>query len=312
MKKIIALILALSMLLALCGCGSNQSNREQQGYADQEEFLKAMAKGISNRLKNLDEKERTPEEEAAYYVELVNYELKEIGKYDALTFEDELFNELAHAYINGCKTQLLSAQNYKNGNLYPSLWSAGSSARNAVIVELYSRYNLPLSGEEASQYSVGGTSYSIVVNDATDKKEDAAPYVLGTKVTKNCERGDAVLSLDKVEVKGTQIFFTATNHGDIGFASGGGGGMRVTFYDSDGYELGGNYAGLPEPWKPGVTITFKGLDYSYASYANDIAYFLAEYYVFSGSGSGSLDTSVNFIYAFDLSGKQIDSNKLIH
>ena len=48
--------------------------------------------------------------------------------------------------------------------------------------------------------------------------------------------------------------------------------MRVTYYDSDRYDLGGGYADLPEPWKPGVTITFKPLDISYLSYADQLIY----------------------------------------
>jgi len=80
--------------------------------------------------------------------------------YEDLVFEDPLFNELAHGYISACKMQLIGAQNYKNSNLYDPLWSGGSTIRNGIICEFYSRYNLPITADEASQYSPSSGSVS--------------------------------------------------------------------------------------------------------------------------------------------------------
>lgn len=169
MKKILATLLLVALALALCGCGESAS---PAGIADQQEFLNAMAKGISTRLGHLDDsKERSPEEMSKYYVNLVQDELKQIARFDGATFSDPAFGDLAQAYIDGCKLQLLSAENYKNSNLYPSLWDAGARARNCVIVELYSRYDLPITGEEAAQYSVSGSGYTITVGTSSGTGE---------------------------------------------------------------------------------------------------------------------------------------------
>lgn len=159
MKRIVLLILAFSLLLSLSACGAKSEPAYEGEYASQEAFLDAMAKGISNRLKNVnDGKQRTDEEKSEYYIQLVKYELEQIETYEDLVFADPLFNELAHGYINACKMQLVGAQNYRNSNLYDPLWSGGSTIRNGIICEFYSRYNLPITSEEASQYSPSASS----------------------------------------------------------------------------------------------------------------------------------------------------------
>lgn len=167
MKRLRLIILTFAMLLSFTACDSNSASASNTEYASQEAFLKDMAKGISNRLKNVDdEKQRSDEEKFQYLTQLVTYELEQIEAYEDLVFEDELFNELAHGYISACKMQLVGAQNYKNSNLYNALWNGGSTIRNGIICELYSRYNLPITSEEASNYSAsGGTvSYTISTN----------------------------------------------------------------------------------------------------------------------------------------------------
>lgn len=93
-------MLVVSLLLSLSACGAKSEPVYEGEYASQEAFLEAMAKGISNRLKNVDdEKQRTDEEKWEYFAGLVNYELEQIEMYEDLVFEDSLFNELAHGYI---------------------------------------------------------------------------------------------------------------------------------------------------------------------------------------------------------------------
>ena len=153
-KRAGVFLLAL-LLLTMTACGEQAETVAYDGeYASQEAFLSDMAKGISDRLKNVDDSiERTGEEDSAYKIKVVNFELKQIAKYQDSRFEDESFNELAHFYIDACRMQLFSAENYKNSNLYPGLWNAGRSARCAVITELYSRYDLPITAEEAASYA---------------------------------------------------------------------------------------------------------------------------------------------------------------
>ena len=320
LKRIVTLFVVLAIAFSLTACGEKPAKTEANGYADQSAFLKDMAKGISARLKHqAGKKELTPEEQSAYYIELVSYELNAISKYDPLLFQDNVFNELAHTYINGCKTQLFSAQNYKNSNLYPSLWNAGGSTRSAVIMELYARYDLPLSGEEASNYSVdyyGGTGgYTISIEPSSGTSSDQTgktPYKLGEIVSKSCEKGEAKLSLDDATVRGTQVLWTATNHGELGFSNESCF-WEIQFFDSDGYALGRNaISELADPLKPGATVNYSR-DYSPFSFADKIAFICIEYMTFYGSeNSWGKDTRVVFNYAFDLAGNQIDYYSLIH
>ena len=148
-RKTISLGLALCVLaLLLTGCGLSLP-----GKGDPDKFLEDMAEGLSNREKNLDdEQERTEEEMAKYRLRAVDYELEMIEKYDSVTFPDEKFNALAHAYINACKLQRFSAENIKNKNLFPSLWGYGYLTRLNIILELYSHYDLPITAEHFHVY----------------------------------------------------------------------------------------------------------------------------------------------------------------
>lgn len=312
MKK--AIIILLVCLFLFCGCAVSSSSADTNKYANQTEFLRDMAAGITQRLNDdKDSSQMTAKEKADYYLILVGYELDRIEKYETQVFEDNVFNDLAHLYIDACQTQRFAAQNYKNSALYDALWEGGRKTRSAIIVELYSRYDLPITSEQAARYSNSGTSYSNVADNSTSKKPNT-PYTLGTAIKKSCERGEAILSLDKVEINSTHIFLTATNHGDFGFTSGSGSPatMMLSYFDSEGYALDRSYAKLPEPWKPGGTIRFEEIDYSHTKYANDITYFMVEYFSFSGDGRSLPNTLIYFNYAFDLSGNQIDADKLFH
>lgn len=173
MKRIVSLLLLVAVTFSFAACDGAAPKANANNYVDQQAFLEDMAKGISDRIENVDdEKERTDEELYAYYEKLVNYELSRISKYDSLEFEDSLFNELAHEYISGCKAQLTAAQHYKT--LW-SLWSAGSSIRNSIIVYMYQMYDLPITSEQASQYGSGTQNYIISFsNSSTDS--DAEPF----------------------------------------------------------------------------------------------------------------------------------------
>ena len=167
MKRIISLLVAIIVAISMVACGKQNPVE----YVNQEDFLEDMAKGISARLSMVDDgKTRTAEEEAAYYAKLVNCELDKIGVYESYKFNDELFNELVHGYISACKMQLVAAENYRNTDLYNSLWSGGRTLRNGIICEMYSRYNLPITAEEAENYSASGNnaSYTASVDGILD------------------------------------------------------------------------------------------------------------------------------------------------
>lgn len=177
-NKVLCVILALCMFF-LCGCGSKPANVSSDRFGNQDAFLADMAKGISKRIKNLDdEKERTDEELYAYYEELVGYELDLVGKYENVTFDDELFNDLAHEYIMSCKAQKTGAENFKK---LASLWNAANSTRNIVIRYFYENYDLPITSEEASQDSTIGPSIVISTgsNNFQDKVKTHETIIIG-------------------------------------------------------------------------------------------------------------------------------------
>lgn len=168
MKRILALLLAFCTVF-LCACGASAPKTDEAGYASKDEFLKDMADGISKRLEicDQDSSEMEAEELSEYFLKLVGFELSRIEKYQKLTFEDPQFDQLAHLYIAACQAQRFSAQNYKNSTLYSSLWDEGSSIRCAIITELYSRYDLPITAEQAESYKPASGGKVVAKLDGT-------------------------------------------------------------------------------------------------------------------------------------------------
>ena len=124
MKNRIRIIIVLILsVVFLSACGNNTSDAMSPVYANQDDFLSAMAKGIQNRLAQVDDAAHandTDEQEAAYYKNLVSCELDQISKYEEAVFEDNAFNELAHYYISACRMQQSACENMRNLSLYNS------------------------------------------------------------------------------------------------------------------------------------------------------------------------------------------------
>lgn len=184
MKRAIALLLAFIAMLTLCSCAvtadtvpevvSEESESETVSFANEDDFLSDMAAGIEKRYgDNTDSDTLTGAEKAAYYEKLVGYELERIGKYEDQTFADSTFNELAHLYIEACKMQFLGAQSYRNEDLYNGLWSGAFTVRCAIIVELYERYDLPLSSDAAAAYRTD-SSTDVTYSVSSDGEYDFA------------------------------------------------------------------------------------------------------------------------------------------
>ena len=142
-RNAIIILICAVILFSLCACGTNMSEKKE--FASKEQFLEDMAKGLSNRHDHVDDSiTRTPEEMAIYFRELVSLELEQTETYESEVFEDSLFNELAHAYIEACQMQLLAAQNHQSESLR-KLWLSAGTIRGAIVSEMYTNYNLPLS-----------------------------------------------------------------------------------------------------------------------------------------------------------------------
>ena len=146
-RNTIAILICIVILFALCACGTNTA--EEDAFANNEQFLTDMAKGLSDRQTYMQEhtdfiETYTDEEMSVYFQELVSLELAQIEKYEPEFFEDSSFHELAHAYIDACQMQLLAAQNHQSEDL-SKLWLSAGTIRSAIVSEIYARYDLPLS-----------------------------------------------------------------------------------------------------------------------------------------------------------------------
>ena len=176
-RTLISFLLCIVLSFAMCSCGAKEAQVE---YASQEAFLDDMAEGISLRLEYVDDhddEERTDDEMAEYYLTLVAFELDRIEKYETQEFENDLFNDLAHAYIDACQMQRIMAQNYRNPGL-EELWSA-SSIRSAIITELYRHHGLPLTSEQAADYAPeesGNVQYTASMDGELDVSTGLTMY----------------------------------------------------------------------------------------------------------------------------------------
>lgn len=163
MKKCKLISAVLLLLICLTACANSQQSSASTTSANQDEFLQAMATGISARLADSkDDSNMTDEQKVEYFSKLVDYELSEISKYENATFTDETLNDLAHEYINACNSQKTATKYYKNTQLYNALWNDARNIRSAIISYLYQNYELPITSEQAAEYtSTGSVSYTV-------------------------------------------------------------------------------------------------------------------------------------------------------
>lgn len=163
MKKCKLISTIILLLIFSTACGNSQQASTSATSANQDEFLQAMATGISARLADdADTSNMTDEQEAEYLSKLVDCELSEISKYENATFEDKTLNDLAHEYINACNSQKTATKYYKNTQLYNALWENSSYIRSAIISYLYQNYELPITSEQAAKYNTtGSVSYTV-------------------------------------------------------------------------------------------------------------------------------------------------------
>ena len=175
-RKVVSLLLSITLIVMLSACGQGTPKTDAAGYADQAAFLKDMAKGIQKRLAALDDEKHandTDEQKAEYLKALVKCELDCVEKYEDAVFEDSKFNELAHHYIHACKMQYSGATNIKSTTLYNALWSGGSTARKGIIVTMYEQYDLPIDSNTVANYTGGATGYTVTIGSSSNspKKE---------------------------------------------------------------------------------------------------------------------------------------------
>ncbi len=204
MKRIIATVVCLCLSITLFACRSGsqtqstpQNSTEQEiQYANQEDFLMDMAAGITNRceiLNNTNEAGLNDAEFKEYREKLVNAELDRIEKYSDQTFEDSLFNELAHYYIDSCHMQFSAIDQTNKQDLFYGLWVGGSTARAGIITELYENYGLPLESSVAANYtsSTATGTYTISIEPDNSNSND--------DVTFSPDQYDSLITIKPIE-----------------------------------------------------------------------------------------------------------------
>lgn len=150
-RNFVTILICTAVLFILCACGVNTAEKEE--FASKEQFFKDMTKGLSDRLAHQDfSTTRTDEEMIAYFETLVSLELEQIEKYESKTFEDPLFDELVHAYIDACQIQRLAVQNYPKEGLH-DLWRSAGTIRSSIVSEMYENHDLPLSDQLVAIFS---------------------------------------------------------------------------------------------------------------------------------------------------------------
>ena len=139
-----------------------------------EEFLSALAKGLSHRFSDdRDVDTMSDEELATYFSQLVNYELSEISKFSDIVFSDPTFNQLVHDYIDACNRQLAATELISTDvERMDSEWAQGLINRAGIIVRLYDEYGLQITQEmidyfRSLEYSLEdfASEYSALLND---------------------------------------------------------------------------------------------------------------------------------------------------
>lgn len=153
---LLLLVLAIVLCLSACSMPSIQSKSPTQ----EELFLTAMSEGLIARNANSkDTANMSPEETVAYTRALVNYELDKILAFEGITFSDTTFNDLAHAYINGCKHQLSSVEIPDEAQSNAE-WAAGFRERAESAIALHDKYGLNIPEEMLDTFNQG-LSYSL-------------------------------------------------------------------------------------------------------------------------------------------------------
>ncbi len=225
-KKLISSILII-FLFFLAACGTTPVAKADTGeYADQDAFLKAMAKGIQTRLSNVDDAKHandTDEQRAAYYSRLVKYELDQIEKYDDAIFEDSKFDVLAHHYIHACQMQATATENVRNATLYNALWDGGSTARRGIIVTMYEQYDLPIDSGMVDNYRGNASTFNPTfgsTNNSTpqtsnDSVSKGKPLALGEPIEITTKDGTFKIAIESAHFLTDEKWMTlAKQRGD--------------------------------------------------------------------------------------------------
>lgn len=144
MKKVLALLLALTMVFALCACGTEKNDAG---------FITNLQKGLESRMKIENGLETYPQREDL--TKAVAAEKKALGEYAEYTFVDPELQQLAEDYFTALNTQEEGIAFYSSdySKFSEKYYTDGYYARAKVLCKLYDNYGLSINDKYALVFS---------------------------------------------------------------------------------------------------------------------------------------------------------------
>ena len=204
MKKILALLLVLSLRFSLCACGEVEKNDAG--------FVTNLGKALDARWK-LSNKESSTDVTTykQNLTEIVNAELKVIGSYSDYTFTDSKLAELAQLYFEALNKQLEGIPYYgvDDTSYYKIFTSQGYNQRAKVMYEINSMYGLKVADNNASTL----TDFLVLGEKVAAIEAVAAQELVLESVGNQCEI--VIENNSKFDLSGMELTFKLLDDADI-------------------------------------------------------------------------------------------------
>lgn len=243
MKKILASVASIALVLCLSACGAGApSGSSKPDYAD-DEVITSIAQGLENRFDAADKHDATgAKTDADYYASLINEELDQILPYRDRKFEDPDLQEAVLSYANLLEDALELTETYPVDS-----------------TEFYEKWT-KLYDERTVQLQQFVNDYGLTVDDSHQDTLDEL-LINANAVTQRTETEDAVNALANSIVFEQQdegygsYTYTATVQNTSGMDFGNFS-LVLALYDADGVRAEETYASVSS-WANGETVRFE-------------------------------------------------------
>jgi polyhydroxyalkanoate synthesis regulator phasin len=254
MKKLLAILMAATMVVCICsGCenSSGQSNASttNQSSGVDKEFMKDMQKALQARWDLSDSKsdsdiaKMSTEDQISFRKSYLKAETDVLSKYSDSDFNDVRLGKIATDYLSSLNGQLDSLQYYSTDYVkFTQKWKDAYSKRVSLINELVNNYGLTVD----SKYQ---TILDSLMNDAKAVKEKSD---LESAVQKMIDSADFEKS-DKSSGSWSEYEATIENSSGVDFSSFG---ITVNLLDSDGVIIDSTYSNTVQNWGSGDKAKF--------------------------------------------------------
>lgn len=145
MKKVLSIIVVLSLIVSFAGCANTSNTAKPSLSVSRNEFLFDLQKGLQRRwdMVEADTKtDKTIEEEISFNAKLVEVEYKYLEKYFDCNFNDSEFQTIADEYLSALKGQYDITRNSYDITDFTTKWSEYYSKRTNLIRIFYNQYGL--------------------------------------------------------------------------------------------------------------------------------------------------------------------------